>query len=82
LPWFDVVLLTKSVGSCVAILLVWRIVSLVRHMGFCIESSAGILAVVHGGSRGSASYGAAVRSATSPVIMDLRHSPTCVGIHQ
>jgi uncharacterized protein (DUF4213/DUF364 family) len=33
LPRFDVVLLMRFVGSCVAILLVWRTVSLICHTG-------------------------------------------------
>jgi hypothetical protein len=43
----------QSVGSCVVVLLVWRIVSLARRMGFYSESTTDILVVVRGRSRGS-----------------------------
>lgn len=53
LPRFDVVLLMRSVGSCIVVLPVWRTVSLVRHTGPYSESTAYIFIVVRGGSRGS-----------------------------
>jgi hypothetical protein len=39
-PRFGVALSTQSVGLCVAVLLVWHIVSLIHHKGLCSESSA------------------------------------------
>lgn len=48
-----VILLTSSVGSCVAILPTWRIVLFVRHTCPCSESSAVIFIAVRGGSCGS-----------------------------
>jgi hypothetical protein len=47
----------------------------------CTESSANTFVVVCDGSRGSAPYGATVRSTASPFVMDMRHLPVCIGIH-
>jgi hypothetical protein len=55
---------------------------LVRHVGSCSDSSADIIVVVHGGSRGSAPYGAVMHSTTLPILTDLHHLPACVGIHR
>jgi hypothetical protein len=68
------------VGACIAVPLVWCIVSLIRHTGPCSESAADILIVVCDGSRGSVPH-TTVCSVASPVVTCLRHLSSCVGIH-
>jgi hypothetical protein len=55
LPLVKVELPISSVGPCVPVLLVWRIVLPARHIGPCSESAADDFIVVHGGSHGLAS---------------------------
>jgi hypothetical protein len=47
----------RSVGLYVAVLLVWRTISLVCHMGPYSKSTADIFVVVRGGSHGSLELG-------------------------
>jgi hypothetical protein len=83
LPRSSVALPTQSIVLCVAILLVWLIVSLVHHKGPCSESSVEFFfVVVRGGSRGSTPHGAAMRSVALPIFMGLRHLPSCVSVHR
>jgi hypothetical protein len=51
-------------------------------VGSCSDSSADIIVVVRGGSRGSAPYGVVVHSTTLLVLTDLHHLPARVGIHR
>jgi hypothetical protein len=69
-----------SVGSCIVVPLVWRIVSLILHMGPYSESTADIFVVVAVGPVGQP-HGTVTRSVASPVIMGICHLSMCVGIH-
>jgi hypothetical protein len=72
-PLCSMVPLMLSVGSCAALLPSCRIVLSVR-------SSADILMVVRGGPAGH-SYGVVMRHAVLSIIMSLRYSLACVGVH-
>jgi hypothetical protein len=78
-PLDGVVLLTSSVGSCIAIPSTWRTVSFVRHTGPYSNSSVDIFVVVCGGSCGP-SYGVVVPRAALPIVTSPCHLPSCKGI--